>query len=363
MDTIRGLSLFANVGIGEFLLEHNCSKVRIVLANEFLTDRARFYKRLHPCSLVIKGDIMDANIFNRVVCEALNRDVGFILATPPCQGMSSAAPLRDPFDPRNTLIKYVINAVERILPRYVVIENVGNMAHTDILIERIEMNIVDYVIDRFGSMGYYTTVARVNAANYGMPQDRRRLFILASKDYLWNMPRPTSGKHITLREAIGHLPMLESGQHSGIPWHFVSELNPDQIRWLRHTPTGETAFNNLNPEHRPTTIDLETGVRRDIRAFPTSFRRQPWSRPAGTITMANGSMGDVVHPGRLLPDGTWSDARPFTVREISILTGLPETWLDLYPERHAVFNERFFRHVIGESVSPQVIKTIVDSIP
>ncbi len=97
----------------------------------------------------------------------------------------------------------------------------------------------------------------------------------------------------------------------------------------------------------------------------TSYKRQTWNRPAATITKGNGSIGNMmsVHPGRIMSDGTWSDARPFSVREISILTGLPENWLDCYPERHAVFNERFFWHVIGESVSPQVIRTIINSIP
>lgn len=179
------------------------------------------------------------------------------------------------------------------------------------------------------------------------------------------MPESTATKHINLREAIGHLPSLESGQHSGIPWHFVSNLNENQVRWMRHTPTGETAFNNSDRDHRPTKVDVATGMLRDTRAFMTAYHRQSWSNPASTITMSNGSMGNMmsVHPGRKLTGTTWSDARPFTVREISILTGLPADWIDHIPEDHPVFNETFFRHVIGESVSPHVIKMIFDSIP
>lgn len=71
----------------------------------------------------------------------------------------------------------------------------------------------------------------------------------------------------------------------------------------------------------------------------------------------------MTHPGRQLTENIWSDARPLSVREISILTGLPENWLDDQYEDHPVFNERFFRQVIGESVSPQVIRAIFDSIP
>ncbi len=238
MTPLVGMSLFANIGIGEFFTEYPGSTVKVILANELMPDRARFYKMLHQNTMVVQGDITDTTIFSRIIQEAITHHVEFILATPPCQGMSLASPLRAVFDPRNTLIKYVLKAIDIIKPRYAVIENVGNMVNTDILLEHIEMNIIDYAIDRLGKMGYHTIIARVNAADYGAPQDRRRLFVLVSKDGLWKMPRPTVNRHTSLREAIGHLPSLESGQHSGMPWHFAVDLNPDHVRWMRHTPTG-----------------------------------------------------------------------------------------------------------------------------
>ena len=68
-------------------------------------------------------------------------------------------------------------------------------------------------------------------------------------------------------------------------------------------------------------------------------------KPAPTITMANGSISSQnnVHPGRLQADGTYSDARVLTLKELYILTGLPETWQA--PPRAS---SHLIRKVIGE---------------
>ena len=85
---INGLSLFANVGIAETYLEE--AGVKIVVANELLKERADFYSHLYPDCKMIQGDITDGNIYNRIIEESKKKKVDFIIATPPCQGMSLA---------------------------------------------------------------------------------------------------------------------------------------------------------------------------------------------------------------------------------------------------------------------------------
>ena len=101
---VNGLSLFANVGIAETYL-HEVG-VNIVVANELLEERAKFYKHLYPACNMISGDIRDSDVFQQVYQASKKKDVQFIIATPPCQGMSIAGHMGAD-DERNYLIKYV----------------------------------------------------------------------------------------------------------------------------------------------------------------------------------------------------------------------------------------------------------------
>ncbi len=361
MIALRGLSLFANVGIGEYYTEHDGSNLRVVVANELIRERAEFYRRLHPDTTMIQGDITEPSIWNQIIKEAQLNRVNFVMATPPCQGMSKAG-MMDPDDPRNKLIKCAVQAIEILKPEYALIENVCEMQNTDIEDNGKQVNIIRYVINKLEPLGYVISVSKVDAADYGTPQHRKRLLLLISRGEVWQMP-PPSIKKITAREAIGHLPSLDTGQ-SEIPWHSVGRLASHHVEWMKHTPTGATAFDNMNPDHRPRMVDKKTGQMRDIKAFRTCYKRIKWDSPAPTITMCSGSISSQnnVHPGYRLPDGTYSDARPLTVREISILTGLPENWLDHYQEDEKIFDEHFFRSVIGECVPPKLISSALSTI-
>jgi len=112
---INGLSLFANVGIAETYLKE--VGVDIVVANELLKERADFYKCVYPSCNMITGDITDSNIQKIIIEESRKRNVEFIIATPPCQGMSLAGH-KDPDDIRNFLITYAIDIFKALKPKW-----------------------------------------------------------------------------------------------------------------------------------------------------------------------------------------------------------------------------------------------------
>ena len=109
MTKLRGLSLFANVGIAEAYMEE--LGVDIKIANEIDIERAKFYQEVYPTTTMICGDITDDNIRSKIVNQSLACNVDFIIATPPCQGMSEAG-LRLQYDPRNQLISYAIDVIK-----------------------------------------------------------------------------------------------------------------------------------------------------------------------------------------------------------------------------------------------------------
>ncbi|HHV6867988.1 TPA: DNA cytosine methyltransferase, partial [Haemophilus influenzae] len=90
---IRGLSLFSGSGIGEYFLSR--VGIDIIVANELIKKRADLYQKIYPNHKMVTGDIRNQSIFNKVLNVALANQVDFLIASPPCQGMSVAGKNRD----------------------------------------------------------------------------------------------------------------------------------------------------------------------------------------------------------------------------------------------------------------------------
>ena len=338
----KGLSLFANVGIAETYLKE--IDFPIVLANELLPERVKFYEHLHQHKS-IPGSITEEEVFTDIITQSKKLGVNFILATPPCQGMSVAGRM-DSNDPRNTLIIKAMQVFQDLLPEFMLIENVPQMFKTSIIVNGQVVSIKDYLQSIADKHKYSIQFDIFDAADYGTPQRRKRSFTRIFKtSYEWN--NPIAQSHITVEQAIGHLPPLESGEDSGIAYHYSPKHNENHILWMKHTPTGKSAFENL--------IHYPKKDNRRIKGFVTTYKRINWNKPAPTITMSNGSISSQnnVHPGRELPDGTYSDARALSLLEIFKLTGLPDNW-----SPPSWSKDKLIREVIGEANPPKLVKNI-----
>lgn len=344
---IKATSLFSCVGIAETYLERN--GINVVVANELLKERANFYQWLYPSANMIAGDITDQEVFEKVVEASLKEGIDLVIATPPCQGMSVAGKM-DENDPRNSLIIKAIEFIKRTNPTNALIENVPTMLKTYIVVNNERILIKDYIQRELGEI-YNISFNILNAADYGTAQVRKRAITLLSKHRIWEIPEKQC--QITVEEAIGDLPSLEAGQRSEIPFHNAPKHNDKHILWMKHTPTGKTAFDNTI--YFPQKDD---GTR--IKGFATTYKRMDWDRPAPTITMCNGAISSQnnVHPGRLLPDGTYSDARVLTLLELFRIMGLPDDWN--VPEWAS---ENLIRKVIGEGIPPHLIEAIISTMP
>lgn len=348
---MKGVSLFAGAGIGETYLSH--IGVDIVVANEILPKRADLYRKLYPSCEMVCGDFTDKAVYDDVVKKA--RGVEFMIASPPCQGMSVAGKNRHQDtilkDNRNYLINDVFSAIKELNPKYVLIENVPMLLKIKLPYKNSMQTILEILKDMFAEK--YDIDGRViDSSDLGVPQTRLRAIIkMCIKSDEWEWPQPDK-KKVTVREAIGYLPSLEAGEKSDIKWHFARIHDKNNILWMKHTPTGQSAFSN--EVYYPRKKD---GTR--IRGYNSSYRRIKWDEPAPTITIRNDCIASQrnVHPGRLLEDGTYSDARALTPLELMILNSLPVDWgvPDDTPEI-------LIRQVIGESIPPLMIKKIVGEI-
>lgn len=378
-NKIKGMSLFANVGIAETYLEK--VGINIVIANELENQRVKFYKHLYPKTNIIEGDITQKEIKNKLINLAIENNVDLIMATPPCQGMSTAGK-QDKDDCRNVLIMHAVEIIKEVKPKYVFLENVPEQLNTKIKFNDKNILIPEYLKHELGDIYNFNDEFIVNAANYGVPQTRERAIILLVRKDLhkrWNFPAPVN-KIITLEDAIGDLPSLDPELYDvsnekqieifpdyelkklqGLKvskWHYPPKHIYRQVYSLMHTPSGETAFNNID-EFKPKKKDGSF-----TKGFKNTYKRQAWDKPGYTVTMYNRTIGSQnnVHPGRYIGNDSeghklFSDARVLSIYELMIITSLPKNWN--IPDWAS---ENFIRQVIGEGIPPLLVKKIMERL-
>ena len=352
MNKIKAISVFSSAGIGELLLKN--TNVEVVAANELLPKRAECYSHFYPNTDMYCGDITLEETQDYMVSAAQKSGAKMLIATPPCQGLSSLGKNKKQIhyekDKRNYLILSALNIIDRCDFDYVLIENVPTFLEMYFPYENDYFKLEEILNKKYSSK--YKIEARVlNAKDYGICQSRPRAIIKMYKpDKKWSWP--SEEQEITLREAIGYLPSLESGESSDIPWHFAKKHNERAVLALKHTPTGKSAI--ANEVYYP---KKEDGTR--IKGFHNTFKRMDWDQPCPTRTTFSGSMSshNNVHPGRLLPDGTYSDARVLTLLETFIVSSIPED-ID-FPKDST---DTFIRTVIGESIPPKLMMKVIEKI-
>lgn len=372
---LNGLSLFSNVGIAEAYLKD--VGVDIVLANEIDEKRARFYQEVYSDAHMICGDITDEKIRDEIVKEALQKKVEFILATPPCQGMSEAG-LRLEFDPRNQLIFYAVDVIKKVKPKFVLLENVPKQLTTKIEYNGEVILIPEYIKRELGADYSFNKETLVMAKDYGVPQLRERnIFLLVKKDldYIWEFPKKQ--QEITLEEAIGSLPSLDPLLREGVDetirrfpeyekkreaglqvskWHYPPKHSWKQVEWMMHTPTGKSAI--YNETYYP---QKEDGT--PVKAHHNNYRRLKWDMPCRTVTQNNGVISSLacVHPGRKYISDSgeilYSDPRVLTIYELMIVMSLPLDWN--IPEWA---DDTFIRRVFGEGIPSKLVRAIVGEL-
>ena len=203
------IDLFA--GVGGLSLGFEQAGFQVVLANEYDAEIAAAYKKNHHETKMVVGDITALNLEDTFGSFAGKIDV--IIGGPPCQGFSYAG-WRDPNDQRNQLFKEFVALVDKIQPKFFVMENV-----LGILTMR-NGDAIKEIIQAFSEIGYYVNdPLKLNAVNFGVPQRRKRVFIIGSRSIVnIEQPKPLFTDEddnlpgfVTVQDAIGSLPVVEDG--------------------------------------------------------------------------------------------------------------------------------------------------------
>jgi len=347
-NRMKGISMFSSAGIAETYL-HEIG-IDILLANELVKERSDFYKHLYPKTKMIVGDILNPDIFNTFIKEAKKINPKFLIATPPCQGMSSLGKKDYDVDERNYLIFSVIDAITELNFDFILIENVPKFFKLLFPFKKKYLGIIEIIENLFSDV-YIIEHFVLNAKDYGVPQSRPRAIIkLYKKNKKWG--NPLKQKEIILKDAIGHLPSLMPGEKSKIKYHYAMNHSEMQVEAMMHTPEGKSAM--VNKIYFPKKKNGEM-----VSGFHNTYKRMKWNAPAPARATNNGLISghNNVHPGRQKTDGTWSDPRVLTLHELLIVSSLPQNWnipLDC--------KESFIRLLIGEAIPPIMVREILSKI-
>lgn len=369
----RALSLFSSAGVGETYFEKHGISVKV--AAELLPERVKIYRYLYPSVNMINGDITDKETFDSIIVEAQKEKCNFLIATPPCQGMSTAGKqLKN--DPRNRLIINVVEAVKLLKPSFIMIENVPEILQTKIEIDGKWTLIDEYLRKELAKEYNFNVNKVVNAMNYGVAQSRERcVYLLAHKttNIQWEFPTPLD-RVATMRDAIGDLPSLDPDvtditeeerlklfpdfyrkKEEGLKvskWHYPPKHKYRHVIAMMHTPEGCSAWNNET--YYPT---LSDGTK--SKGYKNTYKRQWWDKPAYTVTKYTSRIGSQEngHPGRAIIDSPleteriWSDARVLSIFELMRVSSLPDNWnIPVWASSNVI------REILGEGVPPRLLE-------
>lgn len=184
------LSLFS--GCGGLDLGFEMAGFDIPYANEFDKVIWNTYQYNHPNTELIKDDIRNLDT------SKINIPIDGIIGGPPCQSWSEAGTLRGIDDDRGKLFYEYIRILSEIRPKFFLAENVKGM------MSNRHREAVNGIVKQFKECGYDVSITLVNAKDYGVPQERERVFYIGFRDDLeidFKFPEKLNTK-ITLKDAI-----------------------------------------------------------------------------------------------------------------------------------------------------------------
>lgn len=299
------ISLFS--GCGGLDLGFEQAGFNIPVANEFDPTIFATFKINHPNTHLIEGDIRQIN--SKDILPFISGDIDGIIGGPPCQSWSEAGALRGIEDARGQLFFDYIRILKEFRPKFFLAENVSGM------LANRHSSAVENIFKMFEEAGYNVTLNLVNAKDYGVAEERKRVFYIGFRKDLnidFVFPKGSTSdenKKLTLRDIIWDL------QFTAIPAGEKNHHNPNAVN------------NN----------EYFTGAFSPI--FMSRNRVKTWDEPAFTV-QASGRQCQL-HPqapkmqkfGKndcRFVEGSEHLYRRMTIREVARIQGFPDNFQFIY---------------------------------
>lgn len=322
------------------------------------------FEQTHGGASFVHGPIQDITADDLLTAAGRKAgEIDVLIGGPPCQGYSVYNHQRGVDDPRAGLFKEYLRIVEAIQPRWLVMENVTGITSI------AGGGIVREIQSGMRKLGYRVDMKLLKAEEYGVPQERRRVFFIATREEQCPIlfPTPTHGPElepfVTLWEAISDLPQLANGEDAGAQKYSKIAQNPYQAV-LR----GDCQVVKNHSAPRLSKVNLDRmqhippgGSWRDIPfdLLPAGMKKakrsdhtKRYGRPNKTdlactvLTKCDVHWGAYIHP---------TQDRSFSVREAARLQSFPDFF--------TFSGSRTEQYVqVGNAVPPLMGKAVAESI-
>ena len=316
-------------GAGGLSLGFDMAGFDVALGLDVWKEALETYRLNHPSSVPLLADArqLSGSDIKRKLREAGFGDPVLVIGGPPCQGFSYAGK-RDPNDERNNLVWHFLRLVYELDVDYFVMENVSGL----LTMKTPDGDPVpDKVLERAEEYGYNTNIKLLNAVNFWVPQQRRRVIILGSSLKTPKHLKPLTKVPLTVRDGIGDLPtplpvepqpyekdperpyqkVMRVGS-SKIYNHIPTKHSQKMIKKIKRTPPGQSVY----PK------------------FKHSWYRLKWNEPAPV--MKENHNAPAVHP---------EEHRVITPREMARLQSFPDAF-------HFLGTKSSILKQIGNAVPP-----------
>jgi DNA (cytosine-5)-methyltransferase 1 len=330
-------------------------------------DFIRSFGEVHDDARAIVADLSSKSASELLESRGIDKNIDIILGGPPCQGFSTVGD-REEEDERNKLITEFAHALEDLNPSAFVMENVTGLRS----MENEDGNLVIEELKKlFQRYGYEIKFKVLKATDYGVPQKRKRLFIVGMQEDIdeFEWPDPThvsknslqahSGDketHLTVNDAISDLPDLDASEKTD---EYDSEPESDYQEKMREN--SDKLFNHKTPGHSETVLERlrnipQGGNHADLpeelqlnSGYSNIYGRLDPEKPADTIT---GNYGCVSAPGKFIHP---EDDRALTVREGARLQSFPDHYR-FYGNQSQQYKQ------VGNAVPPLLAKAIAEEL-
>lgn len=322
-----------------------------VLGVDFNSQALETYKKNHTNSQVLCGDLTSDLVKKEIISIAKNNNVRGILGGPPCQGFSLKGKKLGVNDSRNYLFQEYLSIVKEVNPDFIVMENVKALTN------KTNRCFLEQILLGLSEMGFLAKYQVLNAKNYGVPQSRERIFIIAIKNQFFDFSLIEMQPNITVEQAISDLNFLNSGdgefKQSYLIDHqseYQAQMRKDSLHLYNHKATNHSqiALNKLSmipPEGDKSSLPNSL---KGKQIFDATWGRLKWKNISPTIdtrfdTPSNGcNSHPVLH-------------RSITPREAARLQSFPDKFI-FYGNKTEICKQ------IGNAVPPKLAMQIAFAI-
>lgn len=336
-------------GVGGLSLGFRMAGYDVLIANEIDASIADAYTKNHPETQMINADITSLDI-GSVFGKHVN-SVDVVIGGPPCQGFSQKGQRKSINDPRNFLFRYFFEVVKFVRPSFFVIENVPNILTAENGYFKQE------IAEIFNNIRYDINCSVLNAADYGVPQNRHRAFIVGNRIGV-NFVFPVPQEHkVTIWEAISDLNYLNSGEGT-FEDHYRSEpeskyqqlMRNNSLRLYNHQATNHSALALKKLELIPPEGDKNALPKEMLTKsiYSGTWCRMRTDAQSVTITTRfdTPSSGQFTHPFL---------NRTITVREAARIQSFPDNFI-FYGNKGSQMKQ------VGNAVPPLLANAIAKQI-